>query len=239
MNSVDILAIAAHPDDVEIGAGGTIFKSVKQGYSVAIVDLTCGELGSRGSGEIRMKEATAAAQKLGLVHRECLHLADGFFRDDRESMIKVIEAIRRLRPRIVITNTLQDRHPDHGRAAKLVTEACFYSGLRKIETVLDGAKQEAWRPQVVYYFVQDYYHEPDFVVDVSEYWEQKIEVLNCYSSQFFDPNSKERETPISGKDFFDFLKARAADLGRHAGFSLAEGFITARTPGVNNLFDLR
>lgn len=238
MNEVDILAIGAHPDDVEIGCGATVLRCIEQGQKVAVVDLTSGELGSRGSGALRKAEAANAAKMLGLANRECLNLPDGFFRNDRETMLMVIGVIRKYRPRIILANTPGDRHPDHGRASSLVAEAGFYAGLRKIETKHDNKLQSEWRPQSVYFYLQDYYHKPDFVVDVSAQWEKKIEVLRCYSSQFYNPHSAEPETPISRKDFFDFLRARAIDFGRPAGLALAEGFIAARVPVVENLFHL-
>ncbi|MFY8136581.1 MAG: bacillithiol biosynthesis deacetylase BshB1 [Flavobacteriales bacterium] len=231
---LDILAIAAHPDDVEISAGGTVLKSIQQGKKVGIVDLTRGELGSRGSGDLRMIEAEAASKILGISVRVNLGLADGFFENNEASLRKIIEQIRIYKPEIVLTNAPSDRHPDHGRASQLVREACFYSGLRKIET-----GQEAWRPKSVYMFNQDYYNKPDFVVDVTEFWETKMEALKAYGSQFFDPNSKEPKTPISGEEFFDFLRARSMDFGRPAGYLLAEGFMVDRTIGVEDLFHLK
>jgi bacillithiol biosynthesis deacetylase BshB1 len=231
---LDILAIAAHPDDVEISAGGTVLKSIQQGKKVGIVDLTRGELGSRGSGDLRMIEAEAASKILGISARVNLGLADGFFEKNEASLRKIIEQIRIYRPEIVLTNAPSDRHPDHGRASQLVREACFYSGLRKIET-----GQEAWRPKSVYMFNQDYYNKPDFVVDVTEFWETKMEALKAYGSQFFDPTSKEPKTPISGEEFFDFLRARSMDFGRPAGYLLAEGFMVDRTLGVEDLFHLK
>lgn len=231
---LDILAIAAHPDDVEISAGGTVLKSIQQGKKVGIVDLTRGELGSRGSGDLRMIEADAASKILGISARVNLGLADGFFENNEASLRKIIEQIRIYKPEIVLTNAPSDRHPDHGRASQLVREACFYSGLRKIET-----GQEAWRPKSVYMFNQDYYNKPDFVVDVTEFWETKMEALKAYGSQFFDPNSKEPKTPISGEEFFDFLRARSMDFGRPAGYLLAEGFMVDRTIGVEDLFHLK
>ncbi|MEZ4799502.1 MAG: bacillithiol biosynthesis deacetylase BshB1 [Flavobacteriales bacterium] len=231
---LDILAIAAHPDDVEISAGGTVLKSIAQGKKVGIVDMTMGELGSRGSGELRLVEAANASKILGVVARENLRLADGFFKDDKESMLKMIDAIRKYKPEIVLTNAPSDRHPDHGRASKFVRDACFYSGLRRIET-----EHEYWRPKAVYMFNQDYYNKPDFVVDVTEFWDKKMEALMAFSSQFFDPSSKEPKTPISGEEFFDFLRSRAMEFGRPAGYLLAEGFIVERAIGVKDLFDLK
>ena len=231
---LDILAIAAHPDDVEISAAGTLMRSIAQGKKVGIVDLTQGELGSRGSAELRLKEAAKASEIMGIHARENLGLADGFFRDDEETIKKIIAVIRKYQPEIVLTNALADRHPDHGRAAKLVNDACFYSGLRKIET-----GQEAWRPKALYHFGQDYYQKPDFVVDITAFWDKKVEALMAFSSQFYDPNSTEPKTPISGEEFFDFIKARNMDFGRPAGYLIAEGFVAARAIGVKDLFDIQ
>lgn len=230
---VDILAIAAHPDDVEISAGGTVARQIALGYTVAIVDLTQGEMGSRGSKEIRKEEAQQASTILGIQHRENLELEDCFFEHNPDSIRRVVEAIRKYKPEIVLTNALMDRHPDHAKAAKLVADACFYSGLRKIET-----NHAAWRPKSLYHFNQDYYNKPDLVVDVTDYWEVKLAALKAYKSQFYDPNSAEPQTPISGKEFFDFLQSRAMEFGRPAGMLLAEGFQAARFIGVPDLMQL-
>jgi bacillithiol biosynthesis deacetylase BshB1 len=239
-NQLDILYFAAHPDDAEISAGGSIAKAVKQGYRVGIADLTAGEMGSRGSAEIRARESAASSEILGIHARVNLGLRDGFFEQNEASLRLVIQTIRKFRPQIVICNAPSDRHPDHGKASKLVVDACFYSGLRKIETVgEDGTRQEHWRPSATYHYIQDYYLKPDFVMDITEFWEQKIASLKCYGSQFFDPNSSEPTTPISGQEFFDFLKGRALQTGRPAGFILGEGFIAARTPGVEDFFHLK
>lgn len=236
MNKLDVLAIAAHPDDVEISAGGTMVKLLAQGKSCGIVDLTRGELGTRGSAEIRDTEAARAGEILGLAVRENLGLPDGFFRIDEESIRAVVRSIRRWQPQIILTNAPSDRHPDHGRACQLVTEASFYSGLSKIETSWEGVPQLPWRPKNVFYFIQDYHLKPDFVVDVTPYWDKKMEVLSAYGSQFYNPQSNEPMTPISGKEFFGFLKARCMDFGRPAGYELAEGFVHSRLSGVNDLF---
>lgn len=235
---LDILAICAHPDDAEISSAGTLIQCVRKGYKVGIVDLTMGEMGTRGSGPLRLEEAKKASSLMGLSIRENLNLGDGSFQNDHATRLKVIECIRQFQPKIVLTNTKSDRHPDHGRASELVAEACFYSGLPKIETYHEDCLQEAWRPQAVYHFIQDYYQEPDFVMDITSVWDQKIEALKCYSSQFFDPNSEEPLTPISGEDFFHFLKARAREMGRAAGMTMAEGFVSSRRIGVKDFFDL-
>ena len=233
MNKVDLLIISAHPDDAEISAAGTIIKSVQEGKIVALVDLTQGERGTRGSGDLRIAEAKKASEIMGTQFRENLELADCFFTDNEENKMRVIDAIRKYRPEVVFTNSLRDRHPDHARAAKLVADCCFYSGLPKIVT-----NHCAWRPRAVYHFNQDYYNNPDFVIDVSQQMDQKIEALKAFSSQFFDPNSEEPNTPISGEEFFDFIKGRALDFGRLAGYKYAEGFIASRPIGVRDVFSL-
>jgi bacillithiol biosynthesis deacetylase BshB1 len=236
--NLDILVLCAHPDDAEISAAGTLYSCVSKGYKVGVADLTMGELGTRGSASLRLIEAQKASEFLGLTVRENLNLGDGSFQNDHATRLKVIECIRRHRPKIVLTNAKSDRHPDHGKGAELVVESCFYSGLPKLETFDKGQTQEAWRPQAVYHFIQDYYHEPDFVMDITDVWDKKVEALKCYGSQFFDPNSDEPSTPISGEDFFLFLQARAREMGRAAGMTLAEGFLAARRIGVKDFFDL-
>ena len=233
MNKVDLLVISAHPDDAEISAAGTIIKSVKEGTKGALVDLTQGELGTRGSAELRMVEAENASRIMGTHFRENLEMADCFFTDTPENKTRVIDAIRKYRPEIVFTNSLRDRHPDHARAAKLVADCCFYAGLPKIVT-----NYEAWRPRALYHFNQDYYNTPDFVIDITEHMDQKIETLKAFSSQFFNPNSEEPKTPISGKEFFDFIKGRGMDFGRFAGYQYGEGFVAARPMGMRDVFNL-
>jgi bacillithiol biosynthesis deacetylase BshB1 len=233
MNKVDLLVISAHPDDAEISAAGTIIKSVREGKIVSLVDLTQGERGTRGSADLRMIEAQKASEVMGTHFRENLELADCFFTETPENKMRVIDVIRKYRPEIVFTNSLRDRHPDHARAAKLVADCCFYAGLPKIET-----NHGAWRPRAVYHFNQDYYNRPDFVVDITAYMEQKIETLKSFSSQFFDPNSQEPKTPISGEEFFDFIKGRALDFGRFAGYQYAEGFVSSRPMGMRDVFSL-
>jgi N-acetylglucosamine malate deacetylase 1 len=235
MDKLDILAIAAHPDDAEISCSGTLLKAVADGKKVGILDLTKGELGSRGSAEIRMSESAASSKVLQLSARENLALKDGFFSYEEESIKLIIQQIRRFQPDIVLCNAPSDRHPDHGRASKLTKDACFYSGLLKIETEWEGSQQLHWRPGVIYSYIQDYYLEPDFVVDITEFWDKKMEALQCFSSQFFDPKSSEPKTPISGEEFFEFLRARAMQYGRPSGFMLAEGFIAERPIGLKSL----
>ena len=237
---LDILAFGAHPDDVELSAGGTLLKHISAGKKAGIVDLTRGELGTRGNAETRMKESAAASERLGLSARENLGLEDGFFHDDKETMLKVVSVIRRYRPEIVLANATSDRHPDHGRAAKLVADACFYSGLRRVETRSDGKAQEAWRPQSVYHYIQDYLLVPSFVVDITQWMEGKMEAVMCFRSQFYrtDADPSEPATAISSPEFLDFLHARAIEFGRRIHAKYAEGFIAARTPGVKSFFDL-
>lgn len=237
--NVDILAIGVHPDDIELSCAGTLLQHIALGYKVALLDLTCGELGTRGSGELRLEEAAVASKLLGAVVRGNLEFADGFFQHSRENLIKIIEMIRFLRPKIILANAVSDRHPDHGRAAKLVSDACFLSGLRKIKTEWDEQAQEEWRPEVVYHYIQDHYIKPDFVVDISPYLNKKLEIIQAYKSQFFDPNSKEPETPISSKSFLEYIKAKDRTFGRPAGFEYGEGFTVARTIGVHSLFNLK
>ena len=235
---VDILVFAAHPDDAELSCAGTIMKHIAGGAKVAIVDLTQGELGSRGTIASRYEEAKAASEILGISYRENLKMADGWFEINEANKRLIIEQIRRFQPKIVIANALTDRHPDHGRGGKLVSEACFLSGLRKIETSWNGEKQMHHRPNAVYHYIQDYYIKPDFVVDVTDFVDRKIDAIKAYASQFFDPNSTEPATPISGEDFFDFIRARMKEMGRPAGMKYAEGFTVERFMGVENLLDL-
>lgn len=237
---LDILAFGAHPDDVELGAGATLAKEIANGKKVGIVDLTRGELGTRGTAEIRDKEAAAAAEILGVSVRENLEYADGFFVNDKAHQLGIIQMIRKYKPEIVLCNAIDDRHIDHGKGSALVSHACFLSGLVKIDTKLDGddAWQEPWRPKLVYHYIQWKNLDPDFVVDVSGFIEKKTEAILAYSSQFFDPNSDEPETPISSKNFIDSVNYRARDLGRMIGAEHAEGFTVERFVAVNTLDDL-
>lgn len=235
---LDILAFAAHPDDVELSCAGTLMKHIDAGMSVGIVDLTQGELGSRGTIETRYDEAKEASEIMGISTRVNLKMADGFFEINEKNKLLIVEQIRRFRPKIVLANAVSDRHPDHGRASQLVSEACFLAGLRKIETTFEGVQQEVYRPDVVYHYIQDYYIEPDFVVDVTEFVDRKIAAIKAYKTQFYDPNSTEPQTPISGKDFFEFIKGRMLEMGRPIGAKYAEGFTAERRIGVKSLFDL-
>jgi len=236
---LDILAFGAHPDDVELGCSGTIAKEVSLGKKVGIIDLTRGELGTRGSVEIRNSESAKASEILGVVVRENLDMRDGFFVNDEAHQLKVIEMIRKYQPEIVLCNAITDRHIDHGKGSKLVSDACFLSGLRQIKTELNGETQEAWRPKVVYHYIQWQNIEPDFVVDISEFMDKKMDSVLAYGSQFYDPNSKEPESPISSKNFLESLNYRSRDLGRLTGVEYAEGFTVERYLAVNSLGDLK
>ena len=236
---VDILAIGVHPDDVELGCGATLIKHIDMGYSAAIVDLTKGELGTRGTPELRIEESEAAKQYAGIKYRENLGLKDGFFQSDEETKLKIVQAIRKYRPEILLANAVSDRHPDHGNASKLVYEASFLSGLSKIETLSEGKSQEKWRPRKLLNYIQDFNLEPDVVVDVTDYMERKIEMVLCFKSQFYSPDSSEEETPISSSDFLEFLWARARSHGRHIGASFGEGFTCASYIGVDNIFSIK
>lgn len=235
---VDILAIGVHPDDVELSCSGTLLKHMAMGKKVAVLDLTLGELGTRGNAELRTKEAMASAKILGLSFRKQLNLKDGFFENNEQSKRAIMEVIRFCKPEIVLCNAISDRHPDHGRAAQLEADACFYSGLMKIETQYEGQKQEAWRPKAVYHYIQDNYLKPDFVVDITDHYNKKKESILAFSSQFYDPNSKEPETPISTQHFMEAVDAKMILFGRSIGVRCAEGFTSSRYVGVRDLFDL-
>ena len=235
---LDILAIGAHPDDVELSCSGVLAKEASRGKKTGILDLTRGELGTRGSAEIRDQEAAAAAKILGLSVRENIALADGFFTNDKESQLRIIEIIRKYQPEIVLCNAIDDRHIDHGKGSKLASDACFLSGLKKIETRLDGKAQEAWRPKHVYHYIQWKNLQPDVVVDISGFMDVKMKSVLAYASQFYDPNNPDNNTPISSKNFQDSVKYRAQDLGRLIGTDYAEGFTVERYPAVDSIFDL-
>lgn len=240
---VDILAVGAHPDDVELSCCGTLLRHAAQGKTFGLLDLTRGELGSRGTADLRDVEAANSASKMGAAFRRNLRMADGFFHYTQENLLLIIEIIRWCQPEIVLANAPEDRHPDHARAAKLTADACFYSGLVKIETSFEGQTQGAWRPKALYHYIQDKDLKPDFVVDISEYIEQKMDLVLTFRSQFFLPGAEEfadePQTPISGKDFFEFLYSKNRAFGRPIGVEFAEGFIAGRTLGVSDLFDLR
>ena len=231
---LDILAIGAHPDDVELGCGATLAKEVSNGKKVGIIDLTRGELGTRGTAETRDEESQEAAKILGIAMRTNMEFADGFFVNNKQHQIELIKQIRKYKPEIVLANSVSDRHPDHGRASSLVSRSAYLSGLAKIET----KGMEAWRPKSVYHYIQDYYIKPDFVVDISDHMNTKIKAIQAFKTQFFDPMSTEPETPISGEDFFEFIRARGKEFGRQAGYKYAEGFTTERFLGVQDIMTL-
>jgi bacillithiol biosynthesis deacetylase BshB1 len=235
---LDILVIAAHPDDAELACSGTIRKHLALGKKIGIVDLTRGELGTRGTPEIRLVESAAATEILGIQVRENLGLADGFFQNEPASQLKLIEVIRAYQPEIVFANALEDRHPDHGKGAQLAIDACFLSGLRKIDTQRDGQKQAEWRPKHVFHYIQDRYLEPDFVIDITEHWETKEAAIRAFRSQFFDPNSNEPASYISNPDFLDFIEARAREMGHKIGVTYGEGFQTQKTIAIQDLSSL-
>ncbi len=240
---VDILAFGVHPDDIELSCSGTLLAHIAQGYSVGLCDLTRGELGTRGTPEIRDQEAAEAGRMMGAAFRVNLGMADGFFRNTSENVRAIVQVIRTHQPTIILANSVSDRHPDHGRAAQLVREAAFYAGLIKIETQgPDGNTQDRWRPVAVYHYIQDYNLTPDFIVDISGYIDRKMELVLAFRSQFYqdadDTYARELDTPISSRGFLDFLRAKAATYGRTAGFDYGEGFVAARTPGVTDLMHL-
>lgn len=237
-HKVDILAFAAHPDDVELSASGTILKHIEQGKTVAIVDLTRGELGSRGTIETRKNEAAEAAKIMGISARVNLGLADGFFEHNEENLLKIVEQIRYFKPDIILANATEDRHPDHGRASKLISEACFLSGLVKVKTFFETDKQEAHRPRLVLHYIQDRYIKPDLVIDITPFYERKMEAILAYKTQFYQEEQDGPKTPISGKDFLDFLTGRMTEFGRAIGVNYAEGFTVERTIGVEDLTSL-
>jgi bacillithiol biosynthesis deacetylase BshB1 len=243
VQKVDILAIGVHPDDIELACSGTLLRHMEEGKTVGLLDLTRGELGSRGSAEIRTREANKAAEMMGVSFRWNADMADGFFQITPENTNKIIQFIRACQPTIVLANALHDRHPDHGRAAKLVADACFYSGLLRIETKdKEGNPQEKWRPDNVFHYIQDRNLTPDFVVDITPYIDRKMEIIMAYTSQFHSPEAEEYaqevSTPISGAQFKNFLRAKAASYGRETGYDFAEGFNVTRVPGVKDLFSL-
>ena len=235
---LDILAIGVHPDDIELSCAGTILKEIAAGKTVGVLDLTHGELGTRGSGPLRLVEAQKSAEILGLACRENVGMADGFFKNDQEHILPIAQILRKYQPDIILSNAPKDRHPDHGRASKLISDACFYSGLRKVETKLDGEIQEAWRPKAIYNYIQDRFIEPDFVIDVTPFVETKMDAIKAFSSQFYNPGSNEPESPLTMKNFFEYVRSRMADMGRYIQVDYAEGFLVERPAGIDSLSDL-
>lgn len=238
---LDILAIGAHPDDVELGCGATIAKEVANGKKVGIIDLTRGELGTRGTAETRDEESANAAKILNVEVRDNMEFADGFFVNDKQHQLEIIKMIRKYRPEVVLCNAIDDRHIDHGKGSQLVSDACFLSGLIKIDTKIEDEDgwQEPWRPKHVYHYIQWKNIEPDFVVDVSGYIDTKMEAVLAYKTQFYDASSKEPETPISSKNFTDSVEYRARDLGRLIGVAHGEGFTVERYVAVDSVFDIK
>lgn len=236
---IDILAIGAHPDDVELGCGGILLKQKRQGSSIKILDLTEGDLGTRGNPELRKKEAQAANDIMGFGERLNLGFRDGFFQVDENHIREVVKVIRQLKPKIILCNALEDRHPDHGKAADLIKKACFYSGLVKFETSQEGEKQDVWRPESIYHYVQFKYLRPDIIIDITEEYEIKMKAIMAHKSQFFDPMSNEPETMISSKEFLEFLDARMIEFGRVIGVKYAEGLNIHRIPSIENLHHLK
>ncbi|MFB1021526.1 MAG: bacillithiol biosynthesis deacetylase BshB1 [Vicingaceae bacterium] len=236
---LDILAIGVHPDDIELSCAGTILKEIAAGKKVGVLDLTHGELGTRGSGPLRLIEAANSAKILGLSCRENVGLADGFFINDQEHILPIVEILRKYQPDIILSNAPKDRHPDHGRASKLTSDACFYSGLRKVETKMNGEIQDAWRPKSIYNYIQDRFIEPDFVVDITPFLKTKMESIKAFSSQFYTPGSDEPESPLTMKNFFEYVESRMIDMGRYIQVDYAEGFLMERPAGVESLTDLR
>src|SRR5215204_6149488 len=233
---LDILAIGSHPDDVELGCSGTLINEVKRGKKVGIIDLTQGELGTRGSIQTRYQEAVDAAKIMGITARENLKMRDGFFKNDEEHQMKLIQIIRKYQPEIVIGNILEDRHPDHGRAGWLIYDACFFAGLRQIKTVgNDGQEQEKWRPKMLLHYIQDRFYEPDIILDVSDVWEQRMESIKAYRTQFLPDGSADPQTYISSPDFMEALSARARLLGKRIGVKYAEGFLSKKSIGIKSL----
>ncbi|MEH0007995.1 MAG: bacillithiol biosynthesis deacetylase BshB1 [Flavobacteriales bacterium] len=236
---LDVLAMGAHPDDVELGCGGVLAKEVSKGKRVGILDLTRGESGTRGTPEVRLQEAQKAAAILGVSVRENLGLPDAFLENSPAFQRKLIPVIRKYRPEVVLLNAIADRHPDHGKASELASDSCFLSGLWKIATDCEGRSQKAWRPKRVYHYIQGRDIPPDFLVDITGFMEVKLESIRAHASQFYNPDSKEPESPITHKDFFELLGFRARNWGRFAGVKYAEGYTVARYPCVESLFDLK
>jgi N-acetylglucosamine malate deacetylase 1 len=233
---LDVLAIGVHPDDVELGCSGTLIKEVKRGKKTGVIDLTQGELGTRGTIETRFQEAEEAAKIMGVSVRENLKMRDGFFQNDEANQLQLIQAIRKYQPEIIIGNILEDRHPDHGRAGQLIYDACFLSGLKQVKTKdQEGREQEKWRPKQLLHYLQDRFYEPDVIIDITEVWEQRLQSIKAYKTQFHNPGSNEDETYISSPEFLESIIARARLLGKRIGVQFAEGFISKKSIGISNL----
>lgn len=232
---LDVLAIGAHPDDVELGCSGTLIKEVQRGKKVGIIDLTQGELGTRGTVATRYEEAAAAGKIIGVAARENLKMRDGFFVNDEAHQMELIRILRKYRPEIVIGNIMEDRHPDHGKAGQLIYDACFLSGLRQVKTTNEGKEQEQWRPKYVLQYLQDRFYEPDVIIDVTAVWEQRMQSVLAYATQFYNKESNEPQTYISSPEFMEALTARARLLGKRIGVQFAEGFLSKKSIGIQNL----
>ena len=236
---LDILVLAVHPDDAELGCSGTIARHIAAGKKVGIVDFTRGELGTRGTAETRDEEAADSARILGLHARENLRFKDAFFKNDEAHQREVIKMIRKYQPEIVLSNALHDRHPDHARAGDLANDACFLAGLSKIETELEGVKQEAWRPRLLFQYIQDNYIQPDIIVDITDFIDIKVASIKAFKTQFYNPDHQEAETYISSPEFFESVLGRAREYGKSIGATFAEGFTSRKLLGVDDLFNLR
>ena len=239
MIKLDILAIASHPDDAELSCSGTIAAHVAKGYKVGILDLTQGEMGTRGNPVLRLEESDVASKILRLSARENLGFDDVFFQDDKANHLEIVKIIRKYQPEIILANAIRDRHPDHGKGASVVSKACFISGLRKAETFLNGVAQQPWRPKTVYHYIQNDYIQPDFVFDITDFWDIKLASIKAFKSQFHDPTNTEPQSFISSPDFMDFIEARAKEFGHRILVKYGEGFTVERMLGVNDLFDLK
>lgn len=235
---LDVLVFAAHPDDAELSCGGTILSLIASGKKVGIVDFTRGEMGTRGTPEIRDAEAAAASEILGLTVRENLRFQDVFFKNDDEHVLEVVKKIRQYRPSIILANALADRHPDHGKGAQVVKRATFLAGLKNVKTDLDGVSQENWYIKNLYHYIQTDFHKPDFVVDVSDFWEDRMEAVKAYKSQFFDPSGASSNTLISTPEFMELIEARGREFGMSIRVKYGEGFIADKMPGVSDLTSL-
>ena len=236
---LDILAISSHPDDIELSCSGTLAAHVAKGHKVGILDLTRGEMGTRGTPELRLRESAAASEILGLSTRENLGFEDVFFLDDKEHALAIVKIIRKYQPNIVLANAVRDRHPDHGKGASVVANACFISGLRKVKTWNGEDEQQPWRPKYMYHYIQNDYIEPDFVFDITDFWDKKLESIKAYGSQFHDPKSNEPESFISDPNYLQFIESRAREMGHKIRVKYGEGFTVGRMLGVSDLYDLK
>ena len=238
IGKVDVLAIGAHPDDIELGVSGTLLKLRADGKGIGLCDLTMGELGTRGSGKLRLEEAEKARQIIDADFRVNLKMDDGFFELSKENKLRIIEVIRACQPDVVLCNALHDRHPDHSRGAELQKTACFLSGLRRIETTYNGQAQEEWRPKIVLHYIQDHFMKPSIIIDVTDHWDKRMESILAYSSQFYNPNNTEPETAISSREFLQNQEGRGLQLGRYIGVKFGEGLVSERPIGINSLTDI-